>query len=231
MIPRAPDRAPRALVLDLDGTLVDSREDIAAACNAALVTRGLPALSPSVVRPMIGDGARALVVRALEASGRAPGEAEVVATLEAYAAHYAANPCARTTVLPGARRLLASGLPAALVTNKLRDVTDLVLDRLALAGAFVAVFGGGDGPLKPSPAGVLSALQRLGVAPGDAWMIGDGPQDVLAGRTAGCTTIAVPGIAAAEELAAATPDHLARDLEEVADVLAALLAGATSPRP
>lgn len=228
MKPRDPDRAPLALVFDLDGTLVDSRDDIASACNAALVALGLPPLPAPAIRPMIGDGARALIVRALRASGRADDEAEVEAALAAYAEHYAANPCTRTTLLPGARRVLALGLPAAVVTNKLRSVTDLVLERLGLAGAFTSVVGGGDGPLKPSPDGVLAALRAMGVRAAEAWMIGDGPQDVLAGRAAGCRTIAVPGIAEEAALAAARPDHLARDLEEIADVLAALRA-ATSP--
>lgn len=215
--------APTALVFDLDGTLVDSREDIASACNAALAALGLAPLPFEAIMPMVGDGSRMLVVRALAASGVPDDERRVQAALDAFHVYYAAHPCDRTKLLPGAHRALGLGLPNALVTNKLRDVAEAVLARLGIRSAFAAVVGGGDGPLKPEPDGVLAVLRAMGAVPERAWMIGDGPQDVEAGRRAGCTTIAVPGIAERARVLAARPDVVARDLDEVVDLV-------TSPR-
>jgi phosphoglycolate phosphatase len=169
---------------------------------------------------MIGDGARALVARAL-----GPASSETTATeheglLERMVAlfleRYAERPCVHTELLPGAREVLALGLPCALVTNKPRAISVLVLEHLGIAGAFGAVFAGGDGPLKPSPHGVRKVSEQLGVALEHAWLIGDGPQDVLAGKAAGCLTIAVPGIAERERVLAAEPHVVASSLTEVA---------------
>lgn len=210
---------PRALVFDLDGTLVDSREDIAAACNAALAAVGRAGLPLPALLPMIGDGARSLVVRALAAADAPRDEAVVADALDAFRDYYLAHPCTATRLLPGAERALGTGLPTALVTNKLRDVADRVLQGLGIADRFRAVRGGGDVPLKPAPDGVAAVLAELGVAAGDAWMIGDGPQDVFAGRHAGCVTVAVPGIAERARVVAAAPDIVARDLDEVCDLI------------
>ena len=216
----APPPRPTALLFDLDGTLVDSRRDIAAACNAARVAHGLDALSLETIMPMVGDGARALVARAFEAE---PGSPVVDAALTTFRASYLAHPAARTVVLPGVRDVLdvarALALPCAVVTNKPHDVTVLVLDALELRPFFRAIWGGGDGPLKPSPVGVLEVLARLGATAAGAWMIGDGPQDVGAGKAAGCFTIGVPGIAERERLVASDPDRTCVSLVEVNELL------------
>jgi len=206
---------PRALLFDLDGTLVDSRRDIADACNAALVAHGRSPLTIEAILPMIGDGARALIARALEPSSEAFVD-DVLATFRAY---YLEHPCVHSVLLPGAREVLeeahADALPCALVTNKPRDVTLALLDALGIAGAFAVVWGGGDGPLKPAPDSVLATITRLGVAAPDAWMIGDGPQDIGAGRAAGCFTVAVPGIAERERLLASGPDLVCESLDDL----------------
>lgn len=216
----APPPRPTALLFDLDGTLVDSRRDIAAACNAARVAHGLAALSLETIMPMVGDGARALVARAFEAD---PDSPVVDAALATFRASYLAHPAARTVVLPGVRDVLdvarALGLPCAVVTNKPHDVTVLVLDALELSLFFRAIWGGGDGPLKPSPVGVLDVLARLGATAAGAWMIGDGPQDIGAGKAAGCFTIGVPGIAERERLVASEPDRTCASLVEVGELL------------
>ena len=216
---------PRALLFDLDGTLVDSRGDIAAACNAALVAHGRTALPLVTVTPMIGDGARLLITRALAASA-APGDApapldEALASFHAY---YVAHPCVRTTLLPGAREVLETrdGLPRALVTNKPREVTLALLDALGLRTTFDAVWAGGDGALKPAPDGVRWALERVGVTGDAAWMIGDGPQDIGAGKAAGCVTVGIPGIAERERLIASEPDLTYASLLELRAALASL---------
>lgn len=214
MIPKK----PAALLLDLDGTLVDSRADIVTACNTALRDHGRAPLAHDAILTMVGDGARALVSRAF---GLSPGSPEIEAALASYERAYREKPCEATVLLPGARELLASGVPCALVTNKPRLVAELVLERLGVRPSFAFVWGGGDGPLKPSPEGAHAALTELGVRGADAWFIGDGPQDVGAGRAAGCFTIAVDGIAEPEALLRAAPDRLVESLHEVVALLGA----------
>jgi HAD superfamily hydrolase (TIGR01509 family) len=142
-------------------------------------------------------------------------------TFAAFSRRYAERPVVHTTLLPGAREALALGLPKALVTNKPRDVTMMVLAELGIATAFGAVYAGGDGPLKPSPDGICAAAAELGVSPAEAWMIGDGPQDVLAGRAAGAFTVCVPGIADRERVLAAGPDLVLASMHEVVRLLRA----------
>jgi phosphoglycolate phosphatase len=142
-----------------------------------------------------------------------------------FKARYLLYPCVHSVLLPGALEVLEQAredaLRCALVTNKPRDVTLVLLEALGLTGAFETVWGGGDGPLKPAPDSVLTTIARLGVAAGDAWMIGDGPQDIGAGRAAGCFTVAVPGIAERESLLASLPDLVCESLYEVGEALTA----------
>jgi phosphoglycolate phosphatase len=170
------------------------------------------------VIPLIGDGARLLVERALRCDGTEPDAPLVDRTLAIFGERYAERPVVNTTLLPGAREALSLGLPAALVTNKPRAVTLLVLESLGISASFGAIYAGGDGPLKPAPDGLLAVAAQLGVAPSDAWMIGDGPQDVLAGRAAGTFTIAVPGIAERGRVLAAGPDLVVGSLHDVAQL-------------
>jgi phosphoglycolate phosphatase len=208
---------PRALLFDLDGTLVDSRRDIAASCNAALVAVGRAPLSLPTILAMVGDGARARA-----ASGSASA-LEIEGALASFKAHYLAHPCVHAVLLPGAREVLeearAQGLACALVTNKPRDVTLALVDALGIAHAFAALWGGGDGPLKPAPDSVLAMVAQLGIAARDAWMIGDGPQDIGAGKAAGCFTVGVPGIAEHERLLESAPDLVVPSLLELRDQL------------
>lgn len=173
---------------------------------------------------MIGDGARVLVARALGAD--AADAALLERTLSAFHAAYASAPCAYTTLLPGAHEALALPVPRGLVTNKPRAITMLVLDALGIADAFGAVHAGDDGPLKPDPNGVALTASRLGAATSTVWMVGDGPQDVLAGRAAGCFTIAIPGIARRELVVAAGPDLIVDSLVDVVQLYAESLTSA-----
>ena len=219
------DSPPSALLFDLDGTLVDSRRDIADACNAALLTHGLAPLPFEAIMGMVGDGARALVMRAF---GFAADDPRLDAALATYNAVYLASSHAQTALLPGVRDVLdvcaEAELPCGIVTNKQRDVTLAVLAALEIVPFFPAIHAGDDGALKPDPGGVLDVAARLGVAAGDAWMIGDGPQDIAAGKAAGCFTVGVPGIAERQRLVASAPDLLCESMVELAAVLRRVLA-------
>ncbi len=213
---------PRAVVFDLDGTLIESRGDIAAACNHALEACGRPAQPIELVRTYVGDGARMLVARAFGLSPDAPDVDQGLAFFHAY---YQANPVKYTHLLPGASEALdalaAAGIAVALATNKPRATTLLVLDGLGLAPRFGAIAAGGDGPLKPHPFVLELVLRQLGVAPRDAWMVGDGPQDIGAGKAAGTVTIGVlEGFVDPARLREAKPDVLLATLHELLPLLA-----------
>lgn len=218
----SPFVAPAALLLDLDGTIVDSRRDIALACNAARAAHGLEPLDEDVIAAMVGDGARALVARAF---GIEQNDPLLEPALRSFHESYVACPCVHSTLLRGARELLehaaATNLPCAVVTNKPREVAVLLLARLGVAGLLRGLWAGGDGPLKPSPAGIIFIAERLKVDPRLVWMIGDGPQDVGAGRSAGCVTIGVPGIAERDHLVASGPSFVCASLVEVRDLVIA----------
>lgn len=185
-------KRPLGLAFDLDGTLIDSRLDIAAACNHVLVRAGREPLDPATIASFVGDGIRHLVGRAFAMPADDPELDPLVQELVSY---YASHPVDHTTWMPGALAALEalSDLPAALLTNKARSVTMAVLDALGATGRFAFVYAGGDGPLKPDPEPVAATARALGVPPGSLWVIGDGPQDVQAARAAGATAIAVLG--------------------------------------
>lgn len=215
--------APSALLFDLDGTLVDSRRDIAVACNAARADHGRPPLAFEEIMAMVGDGARLLVTRAFAFEALDAHDPKIDAALASFSARYLAAPCVYTKLLPGARELIEDAatakLPSAVVTNKPREVTLAVLRALGIESSFAMVWAGGDGPLKPAPDGVLAAIAHLGATAASTWMIGDGPQDVGAGNAAGCVTIGVPGIAERDRLLAATPHLIVESLHDLRGTL------------
>jgi phosphoglycolate phosphatase len=213
----------RAIVFDLDGTLIDSRRDIAASTNHALATLGFAELSLNEIVGYIGDGARAL----LACSARLDeADARLDSLVDAFLDYYEAHPVASTSLMPGAREALAAfpSLKVALCTNKPRRTTLAVLAGLGLTDSFLAVSAGGDHPeKKPHPRPILALGERLGVEPRELLMVGDGAQDVLAGRAAGAVTVGVRGgIQAVERLLAAKPDHLLDTLHELPALVARL---------
>lgn len=210
----------RALVFDLDGTLIDSRRDIAASANHALAKHGFAELSLEEIEGYVGDGARALLAR----SARLPEtDSRLDALLESFLDYYTAHPIDGTTLMPGAREALGvfPSSALALCTNKPRRTTLAVLEGLGLTNAFHAVSAGGDFPeKKPHPRPILALAESLKVAPAELLMVGDGAQDVLAGRAAGAVTAGVRGgIQAVERLLEARPDHLLDTLHDLPALL------------
>lgn len=184
----------KAIIFDLDGTLVDSARDLQDAANVLLAEQGLRPLRLDEVKAMIGDGVAKLVERAVTAAGgdlsRLPAlAARFLAIYEANASrHTEAYPTVRET-LEGLRRC---GLSLAVVTNKPFAATNSILGDLGLSAFFDAVIGGDTLPeRKPHPAPVLLALERLDVAPEAALMVGDNYHDVQAARAAGVRALAV----------------------------------------
>jgi phosphoglycolate phosphatase len=210
---------PRAVLFDLDGTLIDSRADIAAACNHALTSVDRAPLEESVIAGYVGDGARVLLARALALP---PDEPLVDRALTAFHRYYEDHAVVHTTLMPGTREVLDAlgDRPVALVTNKPRGATMAVLRALALEERFASVRTGSDGPLKPDPRAILDVLKWIRIDPKDAWVVGDGEQDVRAGRAAGCQTVGVRGgLQGDAKLVASEPDALVGSLGELAAVV------------
>jgi len=213
--------SPRAIVFDLDGTLIDSSRDIAAAVNHALERAGLPLLTLEHVKSFVGDGARPLVARAGALDLDDPRVETLLATFLDY---YTAHPATFSRPMPKAVETLVElgeRYPLALATNKPRRTTDAALAELELTRHFRVVVAGGDPPRpKPSGEALTFIAERLGVAAGELVMVGDGPQDVLAGRAAGARTVGVlGGMASGERLLAVAPDALLTTLEELSALL------------
>jgi phosphoglycolate phosphatase len=214
--------APLAVVFDLDGTLVDSRGDIVASVNHALLESGRTALAPASVVPLIGDGARALVARAARLSELDP---ETDALLERFVDYYVAHPLDFSRWMEGAPHVLDRvadlGLPICLCTNKARPVTDAVLAGLGIRTRFRAVYAGGDGPEKKPAAGPLLALaKKLDVDPASMVVVGDGTQDVEAARRAGARVIGLTnGYTSRDRMLEARPDVAVDSLLEVPEIL------------
>ena len=176
-------------LFDLDGTLIDSRADLAAAVNAMRARHGLAALPLETVAAYVGDGVRVLAQRALEG---APVDPDLAA--REVSAAYAAHLTDRTTAYPGVdaglRALRAAGHDLALVTNKPAPHARRLMDHFGWTPLFAAILGGGDTPeLKPSPLPLQTAMQRTGHAPKTTWMVGDHHTDLEAARRAGVKSI------------------------------------------
>jgi phosphoglycolate phosphatase len=195
----------RLAVLDLDGTLLDTLDDLAASVNAALVEVGRPPRSRSEIERFVGEGARNLLERAV-----APHAELAVPALAAWWRHYDAHCLDRTRPFAGLPQLLTrSGRRLAVHTNKPGRVARHILSGLGLRDRFALVTGGDEAPRKPDPAGTLEIMRRLGARPEDTVFIGDSPTDVRTARRAGVTMVAVTwGFRPREELRAAGAVHL-----------------------
>ena len=175
-------------VFDLDGTLVDSRRDLADSVNALLSELGAEPLSEGLIGTMVGDGARQLVERALTAAGV---KTDAAAALEAFLALYDARLLVHTQPYAGIVDLLAGlgarGVKRAVFTNKPQAAAERVLAGLDLARWFDAGVLGAEGahPRKPDPAGLLALARDAGVNITRTLMVGDASQDVETARRAG----------------------------------------------
>ncbi|HVV15864.1 MAG TPA: HAD hydrolase-like protein [Polyangia bacterium] len=202
------------VIFDLDGTLVDSAPDIAAALGATLAEAGLPSPALERVKSMVGDGARVLIRRALAEAGVAADEDSLLAR---FVEHYRQGLCIGSRLYPGVSealdRLEAAAIPAAVVTNKPGDLARRLLEQLGVAARLIAVIGDGDGyPRKPDPAAARAVLTKAGVAATRTAVVGDGLPDVQLARALGARAVAAGwGYVSIERLRAEAPDALAGD--------------------
>jgi len=209
----------RAALFDLDGTLVDSLDDLTDAVNHMLSGFGRPPLAVSSVRRLVGKGAHNLVRRALETES----EEEIARGIESFVTYNRAHVVDKSVLYPGVRETLHhladNGIRMAVISNKHEALCRLIMEALGIARLFEIICGGDTYPeLKPSPLPLLRVMERLGIAARETAMVGDSINDIQAGQQAGVATIGCTwGYGGAEELAGA--DHRAASPGDVATIL------------
>lgn len=218
--------AVKALLFDLDGTLVDSVPDLAEAVDRMLADFGHPPAGEAKVRLWVGTGSRSLVSRALsDAKGGQADDELIERALANYFDHYEARLCVRSRLYEGVSdtlaRLRSEGYPLAIVTNKPERFVRPLLDGLGIAQHFSAMIGGDTlAQRKPHPQPLLHAADALGVEPTQALMIGDSRNDIEAARAARIPVVCVPyGYNHGRDVREYHPDRL---IERFGDLLTLL---------
>jgi phosphoglycolate phosphatase len=187
----------RLFLFDLDGTLIDSKADIACSVNLALARMSLPAVEPSRITEFVGSGVKVLIVRALQESLRRDAESDLVRrTTEHYLSAYENHLLDRTSLYPGVREALdrLSWAEMSVITNKPERFSRRILEALGIAAHFRIILGGDSTPLrKPDPGPLRLIMERCGIPPSLTVMVGDSLVDIQAGKAAGALTCGITG--------------------------------------
>jgi len=208
---------PQLVIFDLDGTLVDSKNDLVKSVNAMRDWAGLGALDAAVVASYVGNGAPTLVRRALPGAS----EDELARGLRYFYEYYREHMLDETTLYPGVRegldRLHQAGAAMAVLTNKPVRFSVTMIENLGLDTHFFRIYGGNSfTEKKPHPVGVHALIAECGAAPLDTLIVGDSAVDVLTARNAGVRCCGVTWGFQPESFANAPPDWTISDLRELA---------------
>ncbi len=217
----------RAVVWDLDGTLLNTLDDLAASVNHALAVHGMPRRTRDEVRRFVGNGVANLVARSVPEGTPADKTAMV---LDTFRAHYAQHNMDNTAPYPGIPEGLAAlkamGVPMAVVSNKLEPAVEVLRQHFFADTLAVAIGDVPGRPVKPAPDSTLAALTRLGVAPEQALFVGDSEVDVLTAQNVGMPMLAVSwGFRDADVLRQSGATAVAATPEEAFDYIYARLKG------
>ncbi len=199
-------RKGKAVLFDLDGTLLDTLRDLADSGNEVLAGRGLPPHPLESYRTFIGNGMVNLARDVFPPAMRPETDEQIAAVLEEYRAAYSRNWKNTTVPFPGIPevldRLVADRIPIGVVSNKAHDFTLQCMEAFLDAWNWGVLIGAREGhPRKPDPAGALEAAATLGIAPGDCLFVGDSDVDMMTARNAGMCAIGVRwGFRPVEEL-------------------------------
>lgn len=209
------------LIFDLDGTLIDSKLDLAHAVNAARAHFALPPIDNECVYSYVGNGAPVLIRKAL---GPEFSDEEVRNALEFFLAYYRDHMLDNTRLYPGVRegldQLRAEGVRMAVLTNKPVRFSGAILDGLGVGGHFFRVYGGNSfEQKKPHPVGVETLLSESGVARERTMIVGDSAVDVRTARNAGVKVCGVTYGFQPETFAEDPPDVLVDRLEQLAEIV------------
>lgn len=203
------------MLFDLDGTLINSRADLARSVNLMLEDLGRSQLSEAQIAGFVGDGVRVLTYRCLTATDAKlqPPDKEIhEKAIQLMHSHYAQQMYVSTTLYPHIKETLQyfKDKRKAVVTSKEERFTHLILEHFGIDEDFDCVIGGDTvAARKPNPLPVITAIHKLGGTADQAVMVGDSENDILAGRDAGAKTCGVSfGFRTAEELLAYAPDVL-----------------------
>lgn len=180
-----PFSSVRALIFDLDGTLIDSKLDLVHSVNATLRELNRPELPEETISSYIGNGAPVLVAKSLGPQGHPD---ELARALKFFLSHYEAHKLDHTCTYPGVAEALEelSAMPMAVLTNKPVRISVRILEALGLAKYFRAIYGGNSFETKkPDPLGANTILREFGARPTEAVVIGDSDVDVQTARNAG----------------------------------------------
>jgi phosphoglycolate phosphatase len=217
---------PHMVLIDLDGTLVDSVPDLTYCVDTMMARLGLPARGADDVRKWVGNGVERLVRRAL--TGALDGEPDEALFNRAYPVFlelYTENTSARSHLYPGVREgldyLSGAGFRVGCVTNKAARFTRPLLKDMGIDGYFdVVVAGDTVEQKKPDPAPLLYAAESLSVSPGESLMVGDSISDVKAARAAGFDIVCVTyGYNHGKDIREAKPDAVIDSLIELRSLL------------
>lgn len=219
-------RPCRLFLFDLDGTLVDSKDDIVRAVNAVLSRLRHPPIPVADVIRFVGDGIELLVQRVLrKVTAHEPTPDEVRAGVTLMLEEYRENLVGSTRLYPGVRETLDAMAWAkmGLVSNKQEELCRRLLCAFGLEQRFSVVLGGDSLPSrKPDPAPILSAMLRCGATAGETVMVGDSPADIYAGKAAGVFTCGFSGgFRGREDLQAAGSDLIIDHFQELLDLFRA----------
>jgi phosphoglycolate phosphatase len=209
------------LIFDLDGTLVDSRLDLANAVNAMLAHMGMGALTNARVYTYVGNGAPVLVRRSL---GEQATEEEFRRALQFFMEYYGAHDLEETTLYPGVResldRFRGAGKRMAVLTNKPAAMSREILEGLGVAGHFFQILGGDSlEHRKPHPMGVETLMREAGTDRARTMMVGDSSVDVATARNAGIACCGVTYGFQPESLRDPAPELVVDRMEQFADWL------------
>jgi phosphoglycolate phosphatase len=215
------------ILIDLDGTLVDSVPDLAFCVDELMVRLGRPPHDEAAVRNWVGNGVERLVRRALTGTlDGEPSDADFDRAYPIFLALYAENTSKRSVLYPGVRDgldyLLTNGYPLGCVTNKAAQFTLPLLKDLGVLDAFRLVVSGDTLPeKKPHPAPLLHAAAHFGVEPSQALMIGDSVSDVKAARAAGFSIVCMSyGYNHGQDIRTAEPDAVIDSMAELKGLIA-----------
>ncbi len=203
----------KLLIFDLDGTLIDSQQDLANAVNAAREHMHLPPLANETIYTYVGNGAPVLMRRAM---GAEASETDVQTALEFFLTYYRAHKLDFTTLYPGVRESLdifrSHGLSMAVLTNKPINISNDIIEGLGLAGHFFRVYGGNSfEQKKPHPIGIETLMREASAAAMETMMVGDSAVDIKTARNAGVRACGVTYGFQPETLAVEPPDLLLKD--------------------